>query len=62
MKRVSLFSRNFMKEFPIRKYGDITAKSMSWYIQPEASVLTIGCETKLSWGPENPSSMFPLQP
>ena len=27
MNKVSMFSRNFMKEFPIRKYADITAKS-----------------------------------
>lgn len=40
-----MFSRNFMKVFPVRKYGNITAKSKIASMQPAAFRLTTGFST-----------------
>lgn len=51
-----MFCRNFMKTFPIRKYGNITAKCTSPPTQPEASPVISGSSTRAKFALPGPSS------
>ena len=50
-----MFTRNFMKTFPIRKYGNVTGKGTSTSIKAAASPAIFGFSTKRKYGSSDQS-------
>ena len=55
-----MFSRNFMKQFPVRKYADITARGILNHIKPVPSILTFGFLIKDKYELLLSSKLLPL--